>query len=254
MLTLAMLGLLSVLGRDPAPASQPAPGGAKRARPTPPTSQPAEPRTNLRQLLAARVEEVDWENVTFENALAELRGASHINIAVRWRVLEERGVVRTVPVTLHLRGVTVAALVTELLHQVSPEPELRYVGVGNILTISTLEDLNSTMYVKVYPIDDLIHDVPDFIGEGFLGCVGGGGSGARSAGDRGSGGYSEISRTRADHLSEVIDLIQSSIEPNIWEVNGGRATIRVFLGRSLVVRAPLSVHEKLGGPLILDER
>lgn len=48
----------------------------------------------------------------------------------------------------------------------------------------------------------------------------------------------------------LIDLITQAIEPQTWQVNGGRGTIRYFApGRVLVVRNTLRVHEQIGGAL-----
>ena len=48
----------------------------------------------------------------------------------------------------------------------------------------------------------------------------------------------------------LIDLIQSVVAPDSWEPNGGPGTIRYFdLYQALVVRAPQSVHDELGGAL-----
>ena len=41
-------------------------------------------------------------------------------------------------------------------------------------------------------------------------------------------------------------IITSTIEPELWQQNGGTAAIRFFNG-SLIVTAPRSVHEALGG-------
>jgi hypothetical protein len=40
----------------------------------------------------------------------------------------------------------------------------------------------------------------------------------------------------------------ATIQPDVWTLNGGTASVRYFNG-SLVVSAPRSVHEALGGPI-----
>ena len=45
----------------------------------------------------------------------------------------------------------------------------------------------------------------------------------------------------------LIDLIQSVVAPDSWDVNGGNGTIRYYdLYKVLVVRAPQSVHGEVG--------
>ena len=53
-----------------------------------------------------------------------------------------------------------------------------------------------------------------------------------------------------DYSTQLIELIQRTISPNSWDVNGGLSTIRYWRpGMALVVRAPQQVHEDLS-PLL----
>jgi hypothetical protein len=48
----------------------------------------------------------------------------------------------------------------------------------------------------------------------------------------------------------LIDLIQATVSPEVWDINGGQSSIRYFAnGRALVVRAPAEVHDEVGGLL-----
>ena len=48
----------------------------------------------------------------------------------------------------------------------------------------------------------------------------------------------------------LIDLIQSVVAPDSWDVNGGKGTIRYYdMYQALVVRAPQSVHGEVGAAL-----
>ena len=62
----------------------------------------------------------------------------------------------------------------------------------------------------------------------------------------GSGSNSDKTMTRTDRAQALVDVITSTIQPEIWQANGGTAAIRFFNG-SLIVTAPRSVHEALGG-------
>jgi hypothetical protein len=46
----------------------------------------------------------------------------------------------------------------------------------------------------------------------------------------------------------LVKLIMDTIRPEIWKENGGNSTIRFFQG-NLIVTAPLSVQEAIGGPV-----
>jgi hypothetical protein len=54
----------------------------------------------------------------------------------------------------------------------------------------------------------------------------------------------------ADYGQDLVDLIHAVIQPDIWDVNGGPATVVYYRPlQVLVVRAPGEVHEQLGGAL-----
>jgi hypothetical protein len=94
--------------------------------------------------------------------------------------------------------------------------------------------------------------VPDFVGPdmSLQGSSTGGGGGNQNlfGGGLGNGGdqNGEKTKTRQERAQDLIDTITAVIKPDIWQVNGGTAAIRFFNG-SLIVTAPRSVHEALGG-------
>jgi hypothetical protein len=54
----------------------------------------------------------------------------------------------------------------------------------------------------------------------------------------------------AANARELIDLIQSTIAPESWDVAGGRGTIRYYSRNpALVIRQTAEVHEQIGGAL-----
>jgi len=54
--------------------------------------------------------------------------------------------------------------------------------------------------------------------------------------------------TKTERADALVKMIREVIRPEIWRENGGEASIRYYNG-NLVVTAPRSVHEALGGPL-----
>ncbi|MCP4592916.1 MAG: hypothetical protein GY842_19440 [bacterium] len=225
-------------------AAQPKANRSPRSKHPSPTTQPsaAEQHSDLRRFLNTKLDKVEYDDTPLEQVIAELREVGRANLVVRWRVLEKQGIERATTISLYLRDVTIAQFLSELLDQISVDVELGYVAFGNILRISTQEDLNHEMYVKVYEVVDIIHDIPDFKPDrwGALGAIGFGG-----------GAYND--KTPEESINDLAEVIRASISPNVWRVNGGPATIRPFLQRVLVVRAPLHVHEKIGGPLLPAE-
>jgi hypothetical protein len=58
----------------------------------------------------------------------------------------------------------------------------------------------------------------------------------------------EKTATKAERVEKLIALITKTIRPEVWEANGGTATISYFRGY-LVIAAPRSVQEAIGGPI-----
>lgn len=83
-------------------------------------------------------------------------------------------------------------------------------------------------------------------GGGMAGGGGGLGGGSGGGGGTGGGGGGTGSNlgNAEERAEELIELITEVIRPDVWQVNGGTATIRYFNG-NLVVNAPRSVHELL---------
>jgi len=55
-----------------------------------------------------------------------------------------------------------------------------------------------------------------------------------------------------DHGQELVDLIQTVIRPETWDINGGPGSIYYWYpGRALVIRQTDEVHEEIGG--VLDQ-
>ena len=53
-----------------------------------------------------------------------------------------------------------------------------------------------------------------------------------------------------DYGQELVELIQTVIRPETWDVNGGPGTIYYWYpGRALVIRQMGEVHEEIGGAL-----
>jgi hypothetical protein len=81
-------------------------------------------------------------------------------------------------------------------------------------------------------------------GQGGQGGFGQGGFGGFGGGN-GVGGFNLV-----DYGPQLVELIQRTIRPDVWDVNGGEGSIVYFRPlRVLVVTAPGEVHGQLGGLL-----
>jgi hypothetical protein len=86
-------------------------------------------------------------------------------------------------------------------------------------------------------------------GGGGYGNSGGGNNGGLFGNNNNNNNNNNQNKETSDQKGqELVDLIKSVIRPNIWTDNGGNATIKYFNGK-LIVTAPVSVQEAIGGPV-----
>ena len=78
-------------------------------------------------------------------------------------------------------------------------------------------------------------------GGGGGGLGGGGGGFGQGGGGANGGGRGGNNASEEERANDIIELIRATIRPDVWEENGGQATIRYFRG-NLVINAPRTVH------------
>jgi hypothetical protein len=207
---------------------------------------------------------VKLDGVALKDALDFVQDLSGANLHVNWGALQSAGVTKDAVIDVHLRGVPLRKILSVILSEAAAgNAVLTYYVDENVIEITTLELADKVLITRVYPVDDLLMDVPDFTdaptvtlsqtgSSGTTAGVGGGGGGGGSSsifgGGGGGGGGSDTTLTRDQRAQQLIDLITSIIRPEIWQANGGPASIRFFNG-SLIVTAPRSVQEAIDGPV-----
>jgi hypothetical protein len=128
-----------------------------------------------------------------------------------------------------------------VLASAAGDDKLAFVTDGNVLEITTRERADKKVYTRVYSVDDLLLEVPDFTDapETDLGS------------NSSRGGVARVQKSadkeplsKAERGEQLLTLIRGTIRPDIWRENGGPASIRLFHG-NLIVTAPQSVHEAI---------
>jgi hypothetical protein len=231
----------------------------------------AQTRAQLDRVLPA----VNFANVTLKDAIDFLRDVSGSNIHVNWKAIEAAGITQDTPINIKLRQVSLRKVLGLLLSEASGGVGLTFYIDDGVIEITTTEIADNQMYTVVYSVQDLLVEPPPFVeppqfdlsyaaNRGTVGGGGGGGGGGRgggggSGGSSGQGGLFGQSgsswnqqqnqpRDKDAKAKELVDLIVETVSPSIWVQNGGKATIRFFNG-NLIVTAPRSVHEAIGGPV-----
>lgn len=212
---------------------------------------------------------VDFEEASFDTVIDWLADQTKLNIVVRWQTLEGLGLDRDKPISVKLANVRVSQALWNIMNDAGgPDVKLAYRAQGNLLVLSTQEDLGSEMFVRVYDIADLLARVPRFTNapqldisqasQGGGGAGGGGGGGGNIFGNS-SGGNSDDEDEEGNNaegeenadVTRLIELIRTTIEPDSWaEVSGeGKGTIQAFRNQ-LVVRNNIKVHQLLDSSAI----
>jgi hypothetical protein len=223
--------------------------------------------TTNRQL-DATLPELRLDGVSLADSIDFLRDVSDANIVVNWKALEEAGVSRDVPVTLHLRNISLRKAMQLILSEASGGDKLSFTLDQGVIEITTRDLADQKMFTCIYPVDDLIMDIPDFTDAPDFSLnstsnnpsqnPSGGSAGVPQAGGvvggpfqqngGGGGNGTDQGKTKTERADDLIKLIETTIQPDIWKDNGGTASITYFNG-NLIVTAPRSVQEAIGGSM-----
>ena len=228
------------------------------------TPPPARTASTL-ELLNQRLPEVMFEEQPLEQVMEFIADLMQMNVVVRWQILEDAGIERDKAITIKVRNVRLRAVLWLIMNEAGgTDLRLAYRASGNMLVLSTEDDLGQEMLVKVYDVSDLLVRPPRFTnalqldaaqalsdasqsGQGGQGGGGGGGSGL--FGGQGSSQTSQRDDERdgaGAGMQELLQLIVDTVEPDSWVQNGGLGTIQPF-GNVLVVRNSILVHQRLSG-------
>jgi hypothetical protein len=244
--------VVTALCSAPAPAADPPVTGALKQVKT--DRARAEERDNraARQAMNKSLPEVKLENIPLNETIDFVRDISGANIHVNWRALEEVNVTRETPVSLRLQQVPLRKLLRIILDGASPDGLLTFYTEDGVIEVTTKALADKKMITKVYTVEDLLMEIPNFddppdfqLGQTARISGGGGGGGGQSI-ISGSSDREEQRTTKDERGNELVALIMDTIRPDVWRENGGTASIRYFRGQ-LIVTAPRSVHESLGG-------
>ena len=208
------------------------------------------PKTRKADTMLDRpVAELKMDKVPLSDALDFLRDTTSANLHVNWRSLESAGIAKDTPVSINLRNVPLR----KALNYVLSGTQATWFIDSGIIEVTTQEIADKHTYTRVYPVDDIIMVVPDFIGPQFslqqASQSGQGGGGGQSPFQQNNTTNNTPEQARAQKQQrgqDLVDLITQTIRPDVWKSAGGPATIAYYNG-SLVVTAPRQVHEMIAG-------
>lgn len=205
--------------------------------------------------------ELKFNATPLSDVIDFLADTTNANFSVDWKALDAAHIAKDAPITLRLSGKVPLHKVLDLvLKQAAGDATLTYHVDAGVIEITSQEADDKVMVSRVYPIQDLLFQPIDFnnapdlslqnASQGQSGGGGGGGGGSQGGGQSlfqnasGSSSQQNQTATQKDRADEIIKLITDTVKPELWQVNGGTATIQFFRG-NLIVNAPRAIHELL---------
>lgn len=182
------------------------------------------------QALGASVS-VNFQGSTFETAIDYLSTLSNQPIIVDKAALKDADIGYDSPVNFKLKNVSMRTVLRKLLGEFG----LAYVVKDQAILITTAQRAKEMMVVRAYPIGDLVSGI--------------GGIGGLNPLQFGPVlGQALNQQQLTQNVNGIISMIQSSVEPDSWKVNGGGGTIAYDpLTMSLLVKQSAEVHALMGG-------
>lgn len=183
---------------------------------------------------------------------------TEIPLVINWNGLELDGIDPQQGITLDLKTVPARLLLNVIMQQASSEVELIYEVTPWYVHVMTKRQANRNPVLRVYDVSDLVLTIPNFtdapsfdlndaLSSSSQGS-GGGGSSSGLFGDQ-SDEQENDRPTKNERGQNIADMVRQTIEPDIWQTNGGfYASARYFDGK-LIVNAPMYVHRQIGMPV-----
>jgi hypothetical protein len=209
---------------------------------------------DARATLNKRLPAAKLDNVPLADAIDFLRDISGLNVIVDWKSLEAINITKSTQINLNLHDVATGKVLSLMLAEAGPGDLLTYYIDQDVVQITTREVADQKMVTVVYYVMDLLQPNPQFnytisnISGGSAQVTGGGGGGGQNAITAGTNSASSSGNTVQTQADALIKLIETVVRPEIWRDNGGQASM-AYLNGNLVVTAPRSVQEAIGGPL-----
>ncbi len=169
------------------------------------------------QKLESAVVSFTFSEQPLEEAFDFLQTLAQVNI-----VLDKRAVEAGKTVTLKLNNVELVTAIKLVCEQVG----LKWTVRDGVVFVSNEEGVKSEPLTIVYDVADLLTVPPNFEGPTFElqnisgnrgGAGGGGGSGQSIFTDTTDKAATDVTKTREELLTELVDLIKQVIEPGTWE-------------------------------------
>jgi hypothetical protein len=199
---------------------------------------------------------VNFRNSKLEDVIEYLQTYTGQAILLDREAMKEVEISYETAVTLNVKGVTVRTLLRKILNDLG----MTYVIKEETIQATSAQKAREMMVVRRYYVGDLLG------GMGALGTLGGpqaawGNTGVLPGGLQNFGGlpFAPAANPQlqamqtTQNVKQLIDLIQSAVDPQTWQANGGSGTLTFHApSMSLVIKQSAEVHALLGSGGLLQ--
>lgn len=211
---------------------------------------------NRRVLAALETKKVPGTfNTTLENALTLVATITNLDFDFDWDSLDRIGIDRDTEIELALREVPARVLLDRIVDKVSADEYDRagWAVHDGLVVVAADADLRRKRFVVIYDIRDLLFEIPDFAEVPSLDLDSvlqqsqnqGGGGGAQGIfqDEQDDTGFDPADTQ--EQLDELLDIIQTNIDPDGWEDSGGVTGIVRTLKGNLVITNTARNHRQI---------
>ncbi len=139
---------------------------------------------------------MEYEDEALSDVLEVISRKHDIPVVIDTSALEDFGIGTDTPVSIRIRGLPLVSALRTMLHEL----DLTYVMRDEVLMITTMEEAESLLQLRLYPVGDLV--LPADRERGESGC------------ERGDCDFNPL-----------INAIRCSVEPDSWDNIGGPGAI-----------------------------
>ncbi len=196
---------------------------------------------------------VNFVDTPLSSVVAFVQAVTQLNVDVDWPSLENAGIDRERPINLTLTNVNVKTALDRALEQVSDDGSdgAAWTVQDGVLTIASRSRINRYRPLVIYDIRDLLIEVPDYDNapDFDLQSVLQSGEGGGQSPFQDDNDDDIERRTLEERTNEIIDIIQTNVDANGWQANGGDVGfIQQFQGNLIITNTPAN-HREIHGLL-----
>jgi hypothetical protein len=223
---------------------------------------------NDKPLLAASVKAQTWSGISLKEAVNKLADASHENMVLGNRGLEQAGVDVNTRHDFSIPAGSVKDALLAILRVGVPNTNMVISSEDRVVQVMTQAQADQVLITRTYYLQDLLANMPRFVAaDTNLYDVGGGTTGGHVTGVEAAaadtGRAFDVSKPlekrdspvkaakKTGNSTTILDVITDTVRPEVWVNHGGKSEI-ALVGDRVTVKAPASVHAILDGPKVYN--